>query len=68
MNLTDYTKTAIYQAVEMIRFEAARYGITIAGCELIGLTPLQAIADTASYYLGLEDFSVKQILETHLIE
>lgn len=68
MNLTDYTKTAIYQAVEMIRFEAQRYGVTLAGSELIGLVPLQAIADTASYYLGLEDFSLKQILETHLSE
>jgi glutamate formiminotransferase len=65
MNLTDYTKTSIYQAVEMIRFEAQRYGVTIAGSELIGLLPLQAIVDTASYYLGLENFSMKQILETH---
>lgn len=68
MNLTDFTKTAIYQAVEMIRFEAQRYGVTIAGSELIGLVPLQAVVDTASYYLGLEDFSMKQILETHLME
>jgi glutamate formiminotransferase len=68
MNLTDYTKTAIYQAVEMIRFEAQRYGVSIAGSELIGLVPLQAVVDTASYYLGLEDFSMKQILETHLME
>ncbi|MDR0865791.1 MAG: glutamate formimidoyltransferase [Candidatus Symbiothrix sp.] len=68
MNLTDYTKTAIYQAVEMIRFEAQRYGVAIAGCELIGLVPLQAVVDTASYYLGLEDFSMKQILESHLME
>jgi glutamate formiminotransferase len=68
MNLTDYTKTAIYQAVEMIRFEAQRYGVTIAGSELIGLVPLQAVVDTASYYLGLEDFSMKQILESHLME
>jgi glutamate formiminotransferase len=67
MNLTDYTKTTIYQAVEMIRFEAKRYGVTIACCELVGLVPLQAIVDTASYYLGLEGFSIKQILETHLI-
>jgi len=66
MNLTDYTKTTIYQAVEMIRFEAQRYGVSVAGCELIGLVPLQAVADTASYYLGLEGFSIKQILETHL--
>jgi len=68
MNLTDYTRTAIYQAVEMIRFEAGRYGISIAGCELVGLVPLQAVVDTASYYLGLEGFSMKQILETHIME
>ena len=68
MNLTDYTQTAIYQAVEMIRFEAKRYGVSVAGCELVGLVPLQAVVDTASYYLGLEGFSMKQILETHLNE
>jgi len=67
MNLTDYTKTAIYQAVEMIRFEAQRYGVAMAGCELVGLVPLQAVVDTASYYLGLENFSIQQILETHLM-
>ena len=68
MNLTDYTQTAIYQAVETIRFEAQRYGVSIAGCELIGLIPVQAVVDTFSYYLGLERFSTKQILETHLME
>ena len=68
MNLTDYTQTAIYQAVEMIRFEAQRHGVSIAGCELVGLVPLQAVVDTASYYLGLEGFSTKQVLETHLME
>ncbi len=62
MNLTDYTKTSIYQAVEMIRFEANRYGVSIAGCELIGLVPLQAVVDTTAYYLGLENFSTNQIL------
>jgi glutamate formiminotransferase len=67
MNLTDYTKTSIYQAVEMIRFEARRYGVSIAGCELIGLVPLQAVVDTTSYYLGLEGFSAKQILETQIV-
>ncbi|MDR1369749.1 MAG: glutamate formimidoyltransferase [Dysgonamonadaceae bacterium] len=66
MNLTDYTKTAIYQAVEMIRFEAAQYGVSIAGGELIGLVPLEALVDTAAYYLGLENFSIQQVLESHL--
>jgi glutamate formiminotransferase len=68
MNLTDYTQTAIYQAVEMIRLEAKHYGVSIAGCELVGLVPLQAVIDTASYYLGLENFSTNRILETHLSE
>ena len=68
MNLTDYTKTSIYQAVEMIRFEAQRCGVSVAGCELVGLVPLQAVVDTTSYYLGLEGFTVKQILESHLME
>ena len=68
MNLTDYTKTSIYQAVEMIRFEAQRYGVSVAGCELVGLIPLQAVVDITSYYLGLEGFSEKQILETHFYD
>ena len=68
MNLTDYTKTSIYQVVEMIRFEARRYGVSIAGSELIGLLPLQAVVDTTAYYLGLTGFSTKQILETHFPE
>ncbi|MDR2844294.1 MAG: glutamate formimidoyltransferase [Candidatus Symbiothrix sp.] len=63
MNLTDYTQTSIYQAVEMVRFEAKRYGVTVAGCELIGLLPLQAVTDTVAYYLGLDGFSGKQVLE-----
>ena len=62
MNLTDYTQTSIHQAVEMIRLEAQRYGVSIAGCELIGLLPLQALVDTASHYLCLEGFTTKHIL------
>jgi len=65
MNLTDYTKTTVYQVVEMIRFEAKRYGVSVAECELIGMIPLQALVDTASYYLGLENFTANQILEVN---
>ncbi len=68
MNLTDYSKTSIYQAVEMIRFEAKRYGVSIIGTELIGLTPMEALVDCAVYYLGIEDFSYDQILEKRLME
>lgn len=68
MNLTDYTKTSIYRAHEMVKIEAKRYGVSVVGSEVIGLVPLEAIVDSAAYYLGLENFSVNQILETKLIE
>lgn len=68
MNLTDYTKTSIYRVQELIRIEAMRYGVTIAGAEVIGLVPMDALIDAAVYYLGLENFSNKQVLETHLME
>ena len=66
MNLTDYTQTSIYQVFEMVRMEAQRYGVSIAGSELIGLMPLEALVDTAAYYLGLENFSGQHILESYL--
>jgi len=68
MNLTDFTKTAIYRAHEMVRMEAQRWGVTVAGGEIVGLVPMQALVDTAEYYLGLENFSMKQVLENQLME
>ncbi len=68
MNLTDYTRTAIYQAQEMVRMEAKRYGVAVVGAEVIGLVPMEALADSAAYYLGIENFSMDQVLETKLME
>lgn len=68
MNLTDYTRTAIYQAQEMVRMEAKRYGVPVVGAEVIGLVPMEALADSAAYYLGIENFSMDQVLETKLME
>ncbi len=68
MNLTDYTKTAIYRAHEMVRMEAQRYGVPVVGGEVIGLVPMEALVDAAAYYLGLENFSMSQVLEAKLME
>jgi glutamate formiminotransferase len=68
MNMTDYTKTALYQSFEMIKFEAERYGVNVIGSELIGLLPAQALFDVADHYLGLEDFSDDQVMENRLLE
>lgn len=68
MNMTNCEKTALYMAIELIRIEARRYGVRIAGSEIVGLTPMAALIDTAAYYLGLENFSMNQILEARLLE
>jgi glutamate formiminotransferase len=68
MNLTDYTKTTIYSAFEMIKMEAARYGVNVVGSEVIGLIPQQALIDCAEYYLRIEGFSYDQIIENRIME
>lgn len=68
MNLTDFTRTAIYRAHELVRMEAKRYGVPVVGAEVIGLVPMEALAETAAYYLGLENFSMLQVLEAKLME
>lgn len=68
MNMTDYTKTALYRVFELIRIEARRYGVNIVGSEIIGLVPMEALIDTAAYYLGLEDFSMEQVLEYRIYD
>ena len=35
INMTDYTRTALYRAFELVRIEARRYGVTIVGSEII---------------------------------
>ncbi len=68
MNLVDYKKTSIYQVVELIKIEANRYGVGVAETELIGLIPMEALADSAQYYLQLEGLKNNQIVEYNLLE
>jgi glutamate formiminotransferase len=68
INMTDFTRTALYRVFETVKFEAQRWGVTIAGSEIIGLVPMAALVDTAQYYLGLEDFSMAQVLESRIME
>lgn len=68
INMTDYTRTALYRAFELVKVEARRYGVPVVGSEIIGLVPMEALIDTASYYLGLENFSMDQVLEARIME
>lgn len=68
MNMTDFTRTALYRSFEMVKMEARRYGVNVVGSEIIGLVPMAALVDCAEYYLGIEDFSPDQVLESRLME
>lgn len=68
MNLTNFEKTPVYRVQEMVRREAARYGLTITKAELIGLTPQKAFMEAAKWYLQLDDFRDDQVLEYRLYE
>jgi glutamate formiminotransferase / formiminotetrahydrofolate cyclodeaminase len=68
MNLTDFEKTPIHRVQEMVRREAARYGLTITKAELVGLIPQKALLETVKWYLQLDDFKEQQVLEIKLQE
>ena len=63
MNMVDTVNTPLYRAFDFIKAEALRYGVPVVGSEIVGLTPLNAMLDTATYYLCLHDFKADQILE-----
>ena len=68
MNMVNYEGTPLYRVFELIRIEAARYGVSIIGSEVIGLTPAKALVDCAEYYLQIEAFDYKkQVLENHIL-
>jgi len=66
MNLTHFQKTPIYRVQELVRREAAHYGLTITKAELIGLVPQKALLDAAKWYLQLDEMGDNQVLEYHL--
>ncbi|MBN2394915.1 MAG: glutamate formimidoyltransferase [Candidatus Atribacteria bacterium] len=68
INMTDYTKTPLYRAFELVRIEAKRFGVNVIGSEIVGFAPLESLVNSAAYYLGLEKFSTEQILEVRMTE
>jgi len=66
MNLTNYEKTPVYRVFEMVKREAARYGVSVLESEIVGLVPAAALTAAAEYYLQIADFNADQILENKL--
>lgn len=68
LNMTDFNVTPLYKVVEKVKCEAAKYGAEVIATELIGLSPMKALIDSAEYYLKIRDFDYKtQVFENHLL-
>lgn len=62
----NYKKTPLYRQLELVKIEAARYGVSVIGSELVGVLPLGAVLNSLEYYLQLE--KPDKLEEKHLLE
>lgn len=68
MNLVNFRMTPIPRVLELVRREAARYGVPVVGTEIVGLVPQAALDQVVEYYLQLENFSSRMVLERRIEE
>jgi len=66
MNLTNYRKSQVFKAYELVKLFADRHGVPVIGSEVVGLAPMDSLVDSAEFYLRLENFSGDQVLERKL--
>ena len=68
MNLTNYRVTNIPQVYEFIKEQALRKGVEVDSSEIVGLIPVGVLEGIAQYYLKYPQFSLKQVIEQHILE
>ncbi len=66
MNLTDFEQTPIHRVFEVVKREAARYGVSPVSSEIVGLIPKKALEQAAEWFLQVENFDSSMILENRL--
>jgi glutamate formiminotransferase/formiminotetrahydrofolate cyclodeaminase len=66
MNLTDFEQTPVHRVFEMVKREAARYGVVPVSSEIVGLIPKKALEQAAEWFLQVENFDSSLILENRL--
>lgn len=66
MNLTDFEQTPIHRVFEIVKREAARYGVMPISSEIVGLIPKKALEQAAEWFLQVENFDSSLILENRL--
>ncbi len=66
MNLTDFEQTPVHRVYEMVKREAARYGVMPLSSEIVGLIPKKALEQAAEWFLQVENFDSSLVLENRL--
>jgi glutamate formiminotransferase / formiminotetrahydrofolate cyclodeaminase len=58
MNLDNYKISPIHQVFEAIKADAAELEVGVAGSEIVGLVPLEAVLMAADYYMEKENLFI----------
>lgn len=58
INLTNYKVTNIHTVFEACKAEANKLNVAVAGSELVGLIPLDAMLQSANYYIDKENLMI----------
>jgi glutamate formiminotransferase len=66
MNLTDFEQTPLHRVFELVKREAARFGVLPVSSEIVGLIPKGAVEQAAAWFLQVENFDSSLILENRL--
>jgi len=63
MNLVDTERTPMFRAYELVRNEAAAYGVAPTWSELVGLVPERALLEAGARHVQLRGFSPAMLVE-----
>ncbi len=58
VNLTDYKVTAVHELFKAVKEEAAALDVGVAGSEIVGLVPLDALLSAADFYIEKENLFI----------
>ena len=68
MNLINYGETGMTKAYKAVEREAQKLGVEIAGTEIVGLVPQDALDRDAEYFDKLENFHEGLVLENRIAD
>ena len=66
INVCNFREVSLARVFETVKSEAERFDVSIAGSEIIGLVPMEALLDVASFYLRMDGFQHDQVLEVRV--